>query len=351
MNKFKNLSKLILILGLLFIIISFILFYLSSPVDKNNKKNIDVEIKQGTSTIEASKILKKKNLIRSKTLFNFYAKLDRKKTLKAGVYQFNKSMNLKEIINNLQKGSTYNPKRIEITFKEGENVKTYIEKIEKNTNYTFEEIKNTFNDRVYLKELINKYWFLKDDILNDEIYYPLEGYLKPDTYFFEEDVTIKEIIITLLDHEKILLDKYKNKIKDINEVIILSSIVELEGTNLDNKKMIIGIFKNRLNSGMNLGSDVTTYYGLQIDMNKDLSSSEFQKDNAYNTRSVNMIGKLPVGAISNPSEESIDATVNYSDNDYLFFVADKNGKIYYSKTNAEHEKLTQEIKNRGDWIW
>ena len=64
-----------------------------------------------------------------------------------------------------------------------------------------------------------------------------------------------------------------------------------------------------------------------------------------------MIGKMPIGPICNPSKSSIEASVNPTQTDYMFFVADKNGKIYYTKTNAEHEKKIKEIKDNGDWIW
>jgi len=100
-----------------------------------------------------------------------------------------------------------------------------------------------------------------------------------------------------------------------------------------------------------MGSDVTTYYALQRPMTTDLTSQQFATVNPYNTRSTTMIGKLPVGPICNPSDESIEATIHYTDNDYLFFVADKNGKIYYSRNNAEHEKTIKQIKDAGNWIW
>ena len=86
-------------------------------------------------------------------------------------------------------------------------------------------------------------------------------------------------------------------------------------------------------------------------MNKDLSSEEFLRDNPYNTRSVNMIGKMPVGPICSSSLSSIEASLNPTDSDYLFFVADKNGKIYYTRTNKEHDQKIAEIKEKGDWIW
>ena len=123
------------------------------------------------------------------------------------------------------------------------------------------------------------------------------------------------------------------------------------GSNKDNMKMIVGVFNNRIKANMNLGSDVTTYYGLQVSMTSDLTSEQFASVNGYNTRNPQMRGKLPVGPIDSPGEESLEASINPTDNDYLYFVADKNGKVYYSKTLDEHNKKIKEIKDKGDWIW
>ena len=58
---------------------------------------------------------------------------------------------------------------------------------------------------------------------------------------------------------------------------------------------------------------------------------------------------LPVGPVSNPGILAISAAINPSDSDYLFFVSDKSGKIYFSKTNAEHEKIVARLKKEGSW--
>ena len=225
--------------------------------------------------------------------------------------------------------------------------------IDKGTNHSYEETLEVMSNPEYLSHWIDSYWFLTDAILNTDIYYPLEGYLAPNTYYFDnKDVPITDIIEVMLDQMEKVLEPYKEQImKNPHYYLTMASIVELEGTNLENRKMIVGIFENRLVSGMNLGSDVTTYYGLQVAMTSDLTSEQFMSVNAYNTRSTTMIGKMPVGPICNPSSTSIEASVYPTDNDYLFFVADKNGKIYYTKTNAEHNKMVEEIKARGDWIW
>ena len=131
----------------------------------------------------------------------------------------------------------------------------------------------------------------------------------------------------------------------------MASIVELEGTNTDNRKMIVGIFENRIKNNMNLGSDVTTYYALQYPMTNDLTAEQFSTINPYNTRATNMMGKMPIGPICNPSLSSLEASIEPTENDYLYFVADKKGNIFYTSTLEEHEQKVQEIKDKGDWIW
>ena len=102
---------------------------------------------------------------------------------------------------------------------------------------------------------------------------------------------------------------------------------------------------------MALGSDVTTYYASKIELGeRDLYVSEINSDNPYNTRSAKNAGKLPVGPICNPSKSAIEATINYTQNDYLYFVADKNMKVYFTKTDAEHNKKIQELKKQGLWF-
>jgi len=351
-RKFKPLFFIILVILIIGILVGSYFFF-TGPVNSFDKKDIEVEIKSGTSREGIAEILKEKGLIRSTNVFKLYLKVNKITNLKAATYLFNKSMNLEEIVKELEKGSNYNPNRVVLTFREGERVTDYAKVIDKKTNNSYDDVINTINDKEYLNELITEYWFLTDKILDSDIYYPLEGYLAPETYFFEnKDVSVKEIVGTLLDQEEKVLEKYKDKISsDPHYYITMASIVELEGTNSSNMKTIVSVFENRLNKRMNLGSDVTTYYGLQVAMTSDLSSDQFASVNGYNTRSTTMMGKMPVGPISNPSKEALDASVNPDKTDYYYFVADKHGKVYFTKTLAEHNAKVAEIKKNGDWIW
>ena len=258
--KPKPLFFVIIFLFLLGFLIVMSWFYFTGPVDKNNKEDIEVVITSGMSTGQIGKMLKEKGLIHNEKFFKLYVKINHVSSLKASKYIFRKNMGLNEIIRSLEKGSNYNPDMIKVTFKEGLRITDYAMVIDKGTNHSTSEFLQIVNDSTYIKTLIEKYWFLTDKILDSNIYYPLEGYLAPDTYYFDnKDVSITDIIETMLNKTDENLEKYKSKISNNpHYYFTMASIVELEGTNLENRKMIAGIFENRLKHGMNLGSDVTT---------------------------------------------------------------------------------------------
>ena len=110
------------------------------------------------------------------------------------------------------------------------------------------------------------------------------------------------------------------------------------------------LFINRLDAGMNLGSDVTTYYAFQINMaEQDLTQKQLDTKNPYNTRHSSMAGKLPVGPICNSSKSSLDAALSPKETDAFYFVADKNGKVYFTKNYSEHTKIIKELKANDLW--
>lgn len=353
MKKTRILALILGFFGLL-LIISFVFYqYNVAPVDSNSKANIEVVIPEGMSTANIAKTLHDKGLIKNEMFFKVYLKLNNISSLKASTYTLTKSMNLDEIVEILEKGSR-GEDTIRLTFKEGKTINDYAKLIESNTSISKEEFINTTKDKTLLTSLINDYWFLTDSILNEEIYNPLEGYLFPDTYEFSKtNLTSETIIRTLLDEEENKLKAYKEKLENnnIHSIITLASITELEGVKDEDRKMIISVFNNRLKKGMNLGSDVTTYYAFNENMDSDLTSEMFNTYNPYNTRSSAMAGRLPIGPICNPSISSINAAINPSDSDYLYFVADKNRNVYFTKSVSEHEKKVQELKENGDWIW
>ena len=353
MKKTRVLALILGIIGFL-LIISFVYYqYNVSPIDRSSNADIEVVIPEGMSTDNISKTLVDKGLIRNEFFFKVYLRLNNVSSIKASTYLLKKSMSLTEIVEIMEQGSN-NADAVRLTFKEGETIADYASVIADNTSITSDDFIAKTRDRDFLDSLIDEYWFLSDSILNEDIYYPLEGYLFPDTYeFSKSDLTSEDIIRTLLDEEEEKLAQYKEKLEnsDVHAIITLASIAELEGVKDEDRKLIISVFNNRLSRGMNLGSDVTTYYAFNEEMDSDLTSEMFNTYNPYNTRSSEMAGRLPVGPICNPSISSIDAAINPTSSDYLYFVADKNRNVYFMSSASEHEEKVWELKENGDWIW
>lgn len=343
---------------ILIIIISCLVWYKTQTTGtvKNGTANREtiIEIKSGTSTVDILKSLKDNNVIKSDLAAKIYIKLHEVKNLQAGKYSFSGTEELPEVLEILSEGKVMD-ETVTITFLEGKNMRYIASTIAEKTNNTINDVYNLLDDEDYIASLIDKYWFITSDVQNTDIYYPIEGYLYPDTYSFaNKEVDVKTIFEKMLDQTDKVLTKYKKYIQNsdysVHEILTIASIVELEGNNQTNRPKIACVIYNRIKAKMSLGSDVTTYYAIKVDMGaRDLYTKEINTYNPYNTRGPNMEGKLPVGPICNMSEESIKAALNPDNNNYLYFVADKNGEIYFSNTYQEHQDIIATLQKRGLW--
>lgn len=353
----KKLVKIvsILVLMLVAIIIVGLIDYSAniSAVSKESKE-IVFSIEEDSTYYTIGKTLYDKGLIKSEFWYKVYIKINSPSKLEVGTFTLNKNMSVKQIISLLEKGTSSDPNAVNITFKEGYNIRKIATAISSQTNNTYDSVISTVQDKTYINELINKYWFLTTDILNGNIYYPLEGYLFPETYQVSKDSTVKDILKIMLDYTDKILTKYKTNIESssytIHQMITLASIIELEAANADDRAGVAGVFYNRLNAGWSLGSDVTTYYGSKIDdFSYSLTSKELDDcSNKYNTRCDTYTG-LPVGPIDNPGEESIKAAISPEAHNYYYFVADCSGKTYLNYNSAGHYNTIAKLKAEGNW--
>lgn len=350
-------KKILLVFISLIVLITaslFIFYTMSLKAVSSNSSEVEFIVDGGYYDIIPK--LKKAGLIRNELCFKIYVKLHKLNNIQKGKYTLNKNMSVEEIIKEFNKGNTYNPDAITITFKEGLNVRKIAKVVEDNTDTTYDDFMSLMTDKEYIKTLISKYWFLTDDILNPKIYYPLEGYLFPDTYEFRsKDVTSKEIVETMLNQMDKKLKPYKNDIESsgfsIHELITLASMVEMEGSTSNDRAAVAGVFVNRIKDKWSLGSDVTTYYYLKIDdfkVSLNGNPNLYTCDNAYNTRCRSYIG-LPVGPISNPGTDSLIATIKYEKHNYYYFVADCKGKTYLTKNVTEHNNIINQLKKENNW--
>lgn len=351
MKKIKIIAIVVLIIVLAILLGYKLMFTKVSSSDEE----IEVAIPLGTGTNGIANILKENNIIRSKLGFKIYTKLNKVSNFQAGTYYLKQNMSLKEISEMLKSGIMYDQNEIKITYLEGKNMRWLAKKISEVTNNTEDEVFEVLSREDYIDSLIEKYWFITDDIKDKDIYYPLEGYLFPDTYALKnKDVKVEEIFEKMLDKMGKVLEECKDEIEkskySVHQLLTIASIVETESVNKEDRKGVAGVIYNRLNRNMAIQSDVTTYYAFKIDMGeRDLYQREIDTYNKYNTRGPSMEGKLPVGPISSVSKLSIEAAIEPKDTDYLFFVADKNGKVYFSKTNTEHNQIISELKSKGLW--
>ena len=153
---------------ILVIIIGVFAWYNGSlkPVSKlpvEEKELIRVEIEKGLGTNQIAKVLEKNNVIKSATAMKIYTSLNDVTGLQAGIYDFNNSEDLETILNRIVNGEVAIDE-VKITFIEGKNIRWIAKTIAKYTNNTEQDVFNLLEDEAYIDELINKYWFLTDEV-------------------------------------------------------------------------------------------------------------------------------------------------------------------------------------------
>lgn len=349
MNMKKKFIFILLII-LIFLILCFMGFYFYglTPVSKSEEK-IVYTLNQGTSKLKLADDLKGKGYIKSSIALKIYLFFHSDLNLQAGTYELSKNMSSKDMMEKMALGKVKNDS-VSITLIEGRRLTEYVKIISEKLEVTEAELLNKMQEKEYLNTLIEKYWFLDESILNEELYYPLEGYLFPDTYEFYEKSTPSEIIEKILDHMEVKLESVKEQIEASNykthDILAMASIIELEAVSENDRKTVSQVIQKRLDLKKGLGMDVTTYYAVKKEMGDGLTLNDLKTVSPYNTSESNgsMAGKLPVGPICNPSLMSIEAALNPSDSDYLYFYADvKTGIVYFTDTYEEHKKIQEEI--------
>jgi len=177
--------------------------------------------------------------------------------------------------------------------------------------------------------------FNKDNFI--QIAKEKEGYLFPDSYFFFETADEYDVIETLEKTFKEKTEKLHTQAEmegvDFDNIIIMASLIQREANNISSEmKMISGILWNRIEKGMLLQVDATFKYYLNKPSSK-ITKTDLAEDHPYNT----YVNKgLPPGPIGNPGLKAIDAALNPKDNNYVFYLHDKTGKIHYATTYDQH---------------
>ncbi|WP_307725366.1 endolytic transglycosylase MltG [Halobacillus faecis] len=327
-------------------------FYVKSaldPVEPGNDKQINVDIPLGSSTSSIARILEENDVIKNDLIFRFYTKFKNESGFQAGNYQFTSSMTLNEIIETLKTGKLVKEPVYKVTVPEGRNLEQIAEVYAEDLPFTKEEFMKKVNDESYVKEKMSEYpQLLTEDILNEEVRHPLEGYLFAATYdVYVEDPTIDQLVKKMLDKTEAVVLPYVNQIGDlegienVHDLVTMASLLENEARTAESRKMISGVFQNRLDKDMKLQTDPTVLYAHGEHKDRVLYE-DLEIESPYNTY---YITGLPVGPISNFNENALQAAAKPKEHEYFYFLADSSGEIHYASSLEEHNKLKNEYIN------
>ena len=331
------------------------------PVDANSKQYVTVQIPEGANVQEIGSALEHSGLIKHGVIFAFYAKYKNYSDLKAGYYNLQKSMSTEDIIKELQKGGTPEPQApslANLTIPEGYTIDQIAQAVgqlqgEFKEPLTAEAFLAKVQDDNFISQEVAKYPNLLESLPTKEsgARYRLEGYLFPATYSIKESTTIESLIDEMLAAmDKTLAPHYstiKSKNLTVNELLTIASLVEKEGAKTEDRKLIAGVFYNRLNLGMPLQSNIAILYaqgklGQKISLADD-AGIDTTINSPYNVYT--KAGLMP-GPVDSPSLDAIEASINQTKSDNLYFVANvTDGKVYYAATQEEHDRNVAEHVN------
>lgn len=331
------------------------------PVDASSKQYVTVQIPEGANVQTIGKTLEKSGLIKHGVIFAFYAKYKNYSDLKSGYYNLQKSMSTEDIIHELQKGGTaeaQEPALANLTIPEGYTIDQIAQAVgqlqgEFKEPLTADAFLAKVQDENFISKEVAKYPSLLESLPTKEsgVRYRLEGFLFPATYSIKESTTIESLIDEMLAAmDKTLAPHYstiKSKNLTVNELLTIASLVEKEGAKTDDRKLIAGVFYNRLNLGMPLQSNIAILYaqgklGQKISLADD-AGIDTTINSPYNVYT--KAGLMP-GPVDSPSLDAIEASINQTKSDNLYFVANvTDGKVYYAATQEEHDRNVAEHVN------
>lgn len=312
---------------LIFSIVLWVIIQLNNVVSNVPVNGSVIEIQPNSSLEQIAQQLQSQNLITNTWVFLLYAKLGPAHgKLIPGPYLIKPTNNIRQIVDNMATGKIAINK---ITFPEG---------------ITIDEMGKRYQAAGYgkkedyiaaTKQIAKEYSFIPSDAQANP-----EGFLYPATYVFTINSPAEVLVRKQYDAFQLnalpLIQGNNSTGLSNYQLLTLASIVEKEALTTEDRKLVAGVFLNRIRIGMKLESDVTVNYGSGKSVTSALDVQTFSPYNTY------FIAGLPPTPINNPSNEAIETVLNPTQSDYLFFLAGQDGKVYYAKNLAEHN---ENIKN------
>ncbi|HEM3539806.1 endolytic transglycosylase MltG [Streptococcus suis] len=335
------------------------------PVNTKATEAIQVEIPEGSSTLEIGKILVDNKLIKNATIFNYYSKIKSYNNFQSGFYNLKQNMSVDDIAKALQESGTPTAQKEaagKILIVEGYTLTQIAQAITDNTKtedkndktpFTTEQFMATVTNQDFINRMVATYpkLFASLPAADSGVIYQLEGYLFPAVYEYSDETTIEELVEQMIAAMDNRLQPYYETITaknlTVNEVLTLASLVEKEGSTDEDRRNIASVFFNRLNAAMPLQSNIAILYaqgklGQETTLAEDaaIDTSIESPYNIYWTP-----GLMP-GPVDSPSLSAIEAVINANTTDYLYFVADvTTGNVYFTNNIDEHNQNVAKYVN------
>ncbi|HEM5120217.1 TPA: endolytic transglycosylase MltG [Streptococcus suis] len=335
------------------------------PVNAKATETIQIEIPEGSSTLEIGKILVDNKLIKNATIFNYYSKIKSYNNFQSGFYNLKQNMSVDDIAKALQESGTPTAQKEaagKVLIVEGYTLTQIAQAITDNTNtkdkndktpFTAEQFMATVTNQDFINRMVATYpkLFASLPAADSGVIYQLEGYLFPAVYEYSDETTIEGFVEQMIAAMDNRLQPYYETIAaknlTVNEVLTLASLVEKEGSTDEDRRNIASVFFNRLNATMPLQSNIAILYaqgklGQETTLAEDaaIDTSIESPYNIYWTP-----GLMP-GPVDSPSLSAIEAVINANTTDYLYFVADvTTGNVYFTNNIDEHNQNVAKYVN------
>ncbi|MGE5042424.1 MAG: endolytic transglycosylase MltG [Candidatus Levyibacteriota bacterium] len=285
----------------------------NAPVNPQDKSEKVFVVEKGAGVRAVASNLKKEGLINDPIAFFILVKKEGKdNAIQAGDYKLSPSMNLQKILDSLSHGTV----DIWVTIPEGMRADEIADALQKKIP-SYEEVWRT--------ELEAE-----------------EGKLFPDTYLIPRDATIETVL-------SIFKTNFDKKIREagitpedatLEKTLTIASLIEREALFDSDRMLVSSVIHNRLKIGMKLDIDASVQYGLGKQPNgswwkKNLTPADLELDSPYNLYTS---PGLPPTPISNPGLTSINAALNPSSTNYLYYVSDKKGHLHFAETFSQHQQ-------------
>ena len=287
-----------------------------------------VQLHSGRSVKHIAEDLQKAGIIRSSSAFLFWHYTRGNRSLKAGEYAFDHPATALEVYDRLARGDVYFH---EVVIPEGFNMFEVARAI---------EAAGLGDSSLFLKVARENTVLIADIAPHAP---SLEGYLFPDTYRFMRTQSMTEIVAAMVKRFR-QEARAIGLTEEIPKVVILASIVEKETAVAQERPLVAGVFINRLDQNMLLGTDPSVIYAALLAgrYNGVIHQSDLHYESPYNTY---MHAGLPPGPIANPGRASLLAALHPADTGYLYFVSDNHGRHRFASTMEEHNQNVQAYRH------